>query len=266
MLLAIDAGNTNIVFAIHDGAELRYKWRISSSSSRTADEYMVWLTQLMKLENISPDNIASAIIATVVPQALFPLQLLCRRYFNCTALVVGEENVDLGIEVRLDNPQEVGADRLVNAVAAHVKYGGPMIIIDFGTATTFDVIDDQGNYCGGIISPGVNLSVEALHMAAAKLPRVAVEKPEKVIGTGTVTAMQSGIFWGYVGLVEGMIVRISREFMAEKFIAENKGWKIKILATGGLAPLFNDEVSAIEIVDQELTTYGLFEIYRRNSQ
>ncbi len=259
MLLAIDAGNTNIVFAIHDGEELRYKWRISSSSSRTADEYMVWLTQLMNLENISPNNISGAIIATVVPQALFPLQLLCRRYFNCTALVVGEDNVDLGLAVRLDNPNEVGADRLVNAVAAQIKYGGPMIIIDFGTATTFDVIDKNGDYCGGIISPGVNLSVEALHMAAAKLPRVAVEKPDQVIGTGTVSAMQSGIFWGYVGLVEGVVRRIKRVF-DEK----NPGSEMKVLATGGLAPLFNDEVAEITIVDQELTTYGLFEIYRRN--
>lgn len=259
MLLAIDAGNTNIVFALHDGAELRHKWRISSSASRTADEYMVWLTQLMNLEAIAADNITGAIIATVVPQALFPLQLLCRRYFDCTALVVGEDAVDLGLEVKLANPGEVGADRLVNAVAAQKKYGGPMVIIDFGTATTFDVIDDQGNYCGGIISPGVNLSVEALHMAAAKLPRVAVEKPNQVIGTGTVSAIQSGIFWGYVGLVEGVVRRIKQEFMTSN---PNEG--MKVLATGGLAPLFRDEVAEIEIVDQELTTYGLFEIYNRN--
>lgn len=259
MLLAIDAGNTNIVFAIHDGAELRHKWRISSSSSRTADEYMVWLTQLMNLEDISPKNISGAIIATVVPQALFPLQLLCRRYFDCAALVVGEDNVDLGLEVKLDNPKEVGADRLVNAVAAQKKYGGPMIIIDFGTATTFDIIDVEGNYCGGIISPGVNLSVEALHLAAAKLPRVAVEKPEQVIGTGTVSAIQSGIFWGYVGLVEGVVRRIIKEFCKN-----NPETEMKVLATGGLAPLFSDEIDQIETVDQELTTYGLFEIYNRN--
>lgn len=259
MLLAIDAGNTNIVFAIHDGAELLHKWRISSSSSRTADEYMVWLTQLMNLEDISPKHISGAIIATVVPQALFPLQLLCRRYFNCTALVVGDEAVKLDLEVRLPNPQEVGADRLVNAVAAQKKYGGPMVIIDFGTATTFDVIDKDGNYCGGIISPGVNLSVEALHMAAAKLPRVAVEKPGQVIGTGTVSAIQSGIFWGYVSLVEGLVRRIKAEFAVA-----NPGQKMKVLATGGLAPLFKGEVEDIEVVDQELTTYGLFEIYSRN--
>ena len=254
MLLAIDAGNTNIVFALHDGDELRHKWRISSSSSRTADEYMVWLTQLMKLEGFDPSDITGAIIATVVPQALFPLQLLCRRYFKCEAMVVGDDSVDLGIEVKLENPREVGADRLVNAVAAHKLYGGPMTIIDFGTATTFDVIDDQGNYHGGVISPGVNLSMEALHMAAAKLPRVAVEKPAKVIGDGTVSAMQSGVFWGYIGLIEGIVQRIRAEY----------GKPMKVLATGGLAPLFNDSTDVIEIVDQELTTRGLFEIYDRN--
>ncbi|MFC7050559.1 type III pantothenate kinase [Emcibacter nanhaiensis] len=254
MLLAIDAGNTNIVFALHDGDELRHKWRISSSSSRTADEYMVWLTQLMNLEGFNPSAVTGAIIATVVPQALFPLQLLCRRYFNCEAMVVGESGIDLGIDIKLENPREVGADRLVNAVAAHKLYGGPMVIIDFGTATTFDVIDDQGNYHGGVIAPGVNLSMEALHMAAAKLPRVAVEKPAKVIGSGTVSAMQSGIFWGYIGLIEGIVQRVRKEY----------GKPMKVLATGGLAPLFNDSTDIIEIVDQELTTRGLFEIYDRN--
>lgn len=254
MLLAIDAGNTNIVFALHKGDKLLHKWRISSSASRTADEYMVWLTQLMGLENVTPDKITDAIIATVVPQALFPLQLLCRRYFKCTALVVGDTDVVLGIDVDIDHPKEVGADRLVNAVAAQALYGGPMIIIDFGTATTFDIIDDKGNYVGGVIAPGVNLSVEALHMAAAKLPRIAVERPKKIIGTGTVSAMQSGVFWGYVGLVEGLVQRIGAEY----------GKKMKVLATGGLAPLFDEATDIIEIVDQELTTRGLFEIYSRN--
>lgn len=260
MLLAIDAGNTNIVFALQEGQKLRHKWRISSSSSRTADEYMVWLTQLMKLEDIRPDQVSGAIIATVVPQTLFPLQLLCRRYFDCEAKVVGNEDVELGIKVALPNPQEVGADRLVNAVAGHVKYGGPMVIIDFGTATTFDVIDGDGTYVGGVISPGVNLSVEALHMAAAKLPRVAVEKPAKVIGDGTVSAIQSGIYWGYVGLVEGMVSRIRQEFS----VSNPDEAELKVLATGGLAPLFHNALDIIDVVDQELTTYGLFEIYSRN--
>ncbi|MAU42048.1 MAG: pantothenate kinase [Kordiimonas sp.] len=254
MLLAIDAGNTNIVFALHDGQSFLQKWRISSTDQRTADEYMVWLTQLMRLENLSPKDVDGAIIATVVPQTLFPLQLLCRRYFNVEAMVVGDPNIELGVQIKLDNPKEVGADRLVNAIAAHERYGGPLVIIDFGTATTFDVVDRDGSYLGGVIAPGVNLSVEALHMAAAKLPRVAVEKPAKIIGTSTVAAIQSGIYYGYAAMIDGMLMRIRQEY----------GTDMKIIATGGLAPLFKDEVSKIEIVDQELTTRGLFQIYHNN--
>lgn len=255
MLLAIDAGNTNIVFALHDGNKIIHKWRISSADSRTADEYMVWLSQLLNFEKLDVTAITGAIIATVVPQTLFPLQLLCRRYFNCDALVVGDADVKLNVKVKLPNPEEVGADRLVNAVAAHKKYGGPMVIIDFGTATTFDVIDDHGDYHGGVIAPGVNLSVEALSMAAAKLPRVAVEKPDKVIGNSTITAIQSGIFYGYLSMIEGMVERITEEY----------GRPMKVLATGGLATLFNEASPTIELVDQELTTYGLFEIYSANT-
>jgi len=215
---------------------------------------MVWLSQLLNFENLDVSEISGAIIATVVPQTLYPLQLLCRRYFNCDALVVGEASVNLDVKVKLPNPEEVGADRLVNAVAAHKKYGGPMVIIDFGTATTFDVIDSDGNYHGGVIAPGVNLSVEALSMAAAKLPRVAVEKPDKVIGNSTISAIQSGIFYGYLSMIEGMVERITKEY----------GGSMKVLATGGLAPLFNEATNIIEYVDQELTTYGLFEIYSAN--
>lgn len=256
MLLAIDAGNTNIVFALHDEEKIIHKWRISSADSRTADEYMVWLSQLMNFENLEVTDITGAIIATVVPQTLFPLQLLCRRYFNCTPLVVGDKDVELGVKVKLPNPAEVGADRLVNAVAAQKRYGGPMVIIDFGTATTFDVIDDNGDYHGGVIAPGVNLSVEALSVAAAKLPRVAVEKPAKVIGNSTISAIQSGIFYGYLSMIEGMVERIIAEY----------GSPMKVMATGGLATLFNEASDIIEIVDQELTTYGLFEIYRANTE
>lgn len=260
MLLTIDVGNTNTIFAVYDGELLRQKWRISSSSTRTDDEYMVWLTQLMDLEGLSHSDISGAIIATVVPQALFPLQVLCVRYFNCHALVVGEDNVKLGLDIKLENPTEIGADRLVNAVAAHLKYGGPLIIIDFGTATTFDVIDKQGDYCGGVISPGVNLSMEALHMAAAKLPRVAIKKPDFVIGKGTVSAMQSGVYWGYVGLVEGNIQRIKSEFRQSR-----QEQSCKVVATGGLAPLFSEEIEEIEAIDQELTTFGLLHIYKQNT-
>ncbi len=256
MLLAIDAGNTNVVFALHDENKIIHKWRISSANSRTADEYMVWLSQLLNFEDLDASVIDGAIIATVVPQTLFPLQLLCRRYFKCEALVVGEDNVKLDVKIKLPNPAEVGADRLVNAVAAHKRYGGPMVIIDFGTATTFDVIDENGDYFGGVISPGVNLSVEALSMAAAKLPRVAVEKPEKVIGNSTISAIQSGIFYGYLSMIEGMVERITSEF----------GVPMKVLATGGLAPLFSEASDVIEYVDQELTTYGLFEIYTANTE
>lgn len=254
MLLAIDAGNTNIVFALHNDSKIIHKWRISSADSRTADEYMVWLSQLLNFESLDISEITGAIIATVVPQTLFPLQLLCRRYFRCEPLVIGANNVKLDVKVNLPNPEEVGADRLVNAVAAHKKYGGPMVIIDFGTATTFDVIDDQGDYHGGVIAPGVNLSVEALSMATAKLPRVAVEKPGRVIGNSTISAIQSGIFYGYLSMIEGMVERIVEEY----------GGPMKVLATGGLAPLFNEASNIIEYVDQELTTYGLFEIYTTN--
>lgn len=254
MLLAIDAGNTNVVFALHDGQTLVHKWRISTDNRRTADEYMVWLSQLMSLENVSADRVSAAIIATVVPPALFPLQLLCRRYFACEAMVVGSPQLKLGIGVKTDSPADVGADRLVNAVAAHDIYKGPLIVIDFGTATTFDVVDETGAYIGGVISPGINLSLEALHMAAAKLPRIAVERPEKVIGKSTVPAMQSGVFWGYVGLVEGIVQRIRQEY----------GGAMKVVATGGLATLFAGSVPMIEHVDQELTIKGLFKIYLRN--
>jgi type III pantothenate kinase len=187
----------------------------------------------------------------VVPQTLFPLQLLCRRYFNCDALVVGDPEVKLNIGVKA---RDVGADRLVNAVAAHDLYGGPLMVLDFGTATTFDVVDGAGDYLGGVISPGINLSLEALHMAAAKLPRIAVERPERVIGNNTLTAMRSGIFWGYVGLIEGIANRIQEEY----------GAPMKVIATGGLATLFGAATPIISEVDQELTIRGLYMIYKAN--
>lgn len=251
MLLAIDAGNTNVVFALLDDRGVRHRWRISTVANRTADEYMVWLTQLMRLEDFDPVVITGAIIATVVPQTLFPLQLLCRRYFKAEALVVGDPAVKLGIAVKA---QDVGADRLVNAIAAHELYDGPLIVLDFGTATTFDVVDDEGSYVGGVISPGINLSLEALHMAAAKLPRIAVERPAQVIGQATVPAMQSGVYWGYVGLIEGIVQRIVAEY----------GAPMKVVATGGLATLFAEAIPLIKEVDQELTIKGLFKIYKLN--
>jgi pantothenate kinase, type III len=254
MLLAIDAGNTNIVFAVFDDEQVRGEWRASTDTDRTADELGVWLMQLLTIENLKREDISSAIIASVVPAMVFSLKTLCRRYFDCDPLVVGGDGVDLGIKVLLDRPEEVGADRLVNAVAAHQRYPGPMIVIDFGTATTFDVIDAAGNYCGGAISPGINLSLEALHTAAAKLPRVAIGRPRSVIGKATVPAMQSGIFWGYVGLIEGLVKRIEEEF----------GAKMLVVATGGLAPLFAEATKVIDQLDSDLTLRGLLEIHRRN--
>ena len=254
MLLAIDSGNTNIVFAVYDGEVRRGEWRAASDAKRTADEYGVWLTQLMALENLTRADITDSIVATVVPETLFSLKGLCRKYFSSDPMVIGDPAVEVGVEILVSAPDEVGADRLVNAAAAHWRYGGPLIVIDFGTATTFDVVDNDGNYFGGVIAPGINLSLDALHMAAAKLPRVAVQRPETVIGKRTVPAMMSGVYWGYVGLIEGLVARIKAEF----------GAPMSVVATGGLAPLFMDATDVIEHLDPDLTLRGLAEIYRRN--
>jgi len=256
MLLAIDSGNTNIVFAIFDDEDtIRGEWRSSTHSERTADEYGVWLGQLMSDAGLTPGDITAAIIASVVPATLFTLKSLCRDYFGCEPLVIGEEGVDLGIKALITRPEDVGADRLVNAVSAHQHYGGPLIIVDFGTATTFDVIDADGNYIGGVIAPGVNLSLEALHMAAAQLPRVGIQRTDTVTGKGTVEAMQSGIYWGYIGLVEGLVKRLQDEH----------GDDVSVIATGGLSGLFSEATDCIKHSDKELTLRGLLRIFRKNS-
>ncbi|ABC22370.1 type III pantothenate kinase [Rhodospirillum rubrum] len=254
MLLAIDSGNTNTVFAVYDGDAKRGEWRAATNANRTADEMGVWLLQLMTLEGLSQGDIDATIIASVVPATVFNLRMLCHRYFHSPPMVVGEPDVDLGIGILLERPDEVGADRLVNAVAAHETYRGPLIVIDFGTATTFDVVDEEGNYCGGAIAPGVNLSLEALHMASAQLPRVAIGRPRTVIGKATIPAMKSGIYLGYVGLIEGLVKRISEEF----------GAPMRVIATGGLAPLFAEATDAIQTIDDDLTLRGLLIIHRRN--
>jgi type III pantothenate kinase len=257
MILAIDCGNTNTVFAVFDDdGKRRGDWRSSTDHNRTADEFGLWLTQLTRLAGIEPADIRGAIIATVVPATLFSLKSMCRKYFDCDPIVVGDPGVELGIKNLVEHPDEVGADRLVNAVAARESYRGPLIVIDFGTATTFDVIDGDGNYRGGVIAPGVNLSAEALHMAAAKLPRVAIGRPERVIGTGTVSAMKSGIYWGYVAMIEGLVDRIRKEYGAD----------MDVIATGGLAPLFSDAVTCIKRADLDLTLRGLYAVYRRNAK
>ena len=256
MLLTIDSGNTNIVFALYEGAEQRSVWRSVNDPRRTADEYGVWLGQLMALHAFRAADVGAAIIATVVPEALDNLRMLCRAYFSCEPMVVGEPGVALGIDALVDSPAEVGADRLVNAVGAHERFGGPLIVIDFGTATTFDVVDGRGNYAGGAIAPGINLSLDALHMAAAQLPRVAVRRPETVIGKRTVPAMLSGVYWGYIGLIEGLVARIRDEFAAS----------MQVIATGGLAPLFAEGTEAIDTLDPDMTLRGLASIHRRNTR
>jgi type III pantothenate kinase len=255
MLLAIDAGNTNIVFAIFEGEELKGSWRSSTDSKRTADEYAVWFTQLMALAELKPSDVDGCIISSVVPEVVFALVTLAKRYFKITPRIVGDDGLKLGIGIKIDRPEEVGADRLVNAVAARRIVPAPCIIVEFGTATTFDVVDADGNYAGGVIAPGINLSLEALYMAAAKLPRVALRKPPNVVGKGTITAMQSGIFWGYIGLIEGLISRIRTEC----------GYTdMPVIATGGLAPLFAGATSFIDKVESDLTLMGLRIIHRDN--
>ena len=252
LLLAIDAGNTNTVFAVMDGGDLKSQWRSATKEVRTADEHFVWLSSLMALTGIQREDIGAAIISTVVPQSLFNLRSLCRNYFDVEPYVIGDANVQLGIKV---HAQDVGADRLVNAVAAHSTYEGALIVIDFGTATTFDVVSADGDYEGGVIAPGINTSLEALHLAAAKLPRIEVAQPQRVIGDGTIHAMQSGTFWGYVGLIEGLVGRIHAEY--EK--------PMTVIATGGLATLFHNATEVIEHVDRDLTIRGLLEIYQKNA-
>ncbi len=256
MLLAIDSGNTNTVFAVfNDEGAIVGQWRAAAKTAKTADELAIWLRQLMELEGISRDDITEVIIATVVPENLFDLKTLSDKYFGCKALVVGDPNVELGIEVHVDRPGEVGADRLVNTVSAHETYGGPLIVLDFGTATTFDVVGPQGAYEGGVIAPGVNLSLEALQRAAAKLPRVEIIKPERVIGTNTITAMQSGIYYGYASMIEGVIARIREEQNLET---------LKAIGTGGLAKLYAPACPSIQSIDTDLTLRGLFIINAKN--
>jgi type III pantothenate kinase len=254
MLLAINANNTNTVFAVWEGDRLRGAWRAATDARRTADQYVVWLDHLMALEGLRRPQLTGTIIASVVPEANFNLRRLCRHYCGSEPLMVGEVGVELGARAIVDRPEEVGADRLCNTVGAYDRHAPPLVVVDFGTTTNFDVVDAEGNYRGGIIAPGINLSNQALHLAAAKLPSVTIRRPEQVIGTSTVACMQSGIFWGYVGLIEGLVERVKREF----------GAPMGVIATGGLAPLFDGATAVIDRVDPDLTLWGLRLIYGRN--
>ncbi len=246
MLLAIDCGNTNTVFSIWDGTDFIATWRTSTEHQRTADQYYVWLSTLMNFEGIKAD-ITEAIISSTVPRVVFNLRVFCNRYFDCRPLVVGKSDCALPVDPRVDEGTTVGPDRLVNSAAAFDKFGGDLIVVDFGTATTFDVVDHDGAYIGGVISPGVNLSLQALHTAAAALPHIDVTKPDRVIGTNTVDCMQSGVFWGYVGLVNGIIDGIKAE----------RGREMTVISTGGLAPLFQQGHAKFDHFDEFLTMHGL---------
>jgi type III pantothenate kinase len=254
MLLVVDAGNTNVVVAVHDGHEWRGIWRVATNPQRTSDEYAVWLLTLLELSGLKRHTIHNAVIGTVVPAALYHLRRLCRDWFDVEPLVA-RSNLDWGFEIKVDSPEEVGADRLLNALASHRTYRGPLVVIDLGTATTFDVVDSDGAYLGGVIAPGINLSIEALHHAAARLPRIGIGRPQSVIGRGTVSAMQSGIYWGYVAMIEGLVARIQAEY----------GGKLKVIATGGLAPLLAEGTTIIGHIDPDLTLDGLRMLAERNA-
>jgi type III pantothenate kinase len=255
MLLAVDVGNTNTVFAIHDGDVFIAEWRCATEHQRTADEYFVWLNQLMKFSDIT-GAIDSVVVSSVVPRVVFNLRVFSDRYFHCRPIVIGKPEVKLGVPVRVDPTTSVGADRLVNTVGAYDRYGGNLIVVDFGTATTFDVVGPDGAYEGGVIAPGVNLSLKALHDAAAALPHIDVTRPERVVGTNTVACMQSGVYWGYVSLIEGICARIRTE----------RGVPMKVIGTGGLSPLFAQGTDVLEIVDTKLTIHGLVLIDRLNRE
>lgn len=249
MLLAIDAGNTNVVFALFDGQKIKARWRIATDPRRTGDEYAVWLMQLLQIRGVKREEITQIIVSTVVPRALHNIEVLARNYFFVEPMVAGQGLVDYGIELDVDQPSSVGADRAVNAVAAHAKYPGDLIILDFGTATTFDVVDFNGAYKGGIIAPGINLSLDALVGNTAMLPRIAIRAPDSksVIGTNTEDAMLIGVFWGYVAMMEGLIARIREQI----------GRPAKVIATGGLAVLFDEVTNIFDTVDADLTLDGL---------
>ena len=253
MILAVDVGNTNLVFALVDKGEIKARWRIASDARRTADQYSVWLHQLLELEGYSRSDISGVIIGTVVPRALHNLVVLSEKYFHVKPLVAGQGAASWPMQLDVDEPHHVGADRALNSSAAHAKPSGDLLVIDFGTATTFDVVSASGAYTGGIIAPGINLSLDALVSAAAKLPRIAIEAPESpsVVGRTTESQMLIGIYWGYVAMIEGLTERIKREI----------GRPLTVVATGGLASLFDKHTDAFDVIEPDLTIHGLSLLY-----
>ncbi len=258
MLLAIDAGNTNIVCALVEDGEIRTRWRIATDPRRTADEYAVWLHQLLELEGYGRGDVSQVIVGTVVPRALHNLEVLSKKYFGVDPMVAGQGKAEWPIALDVDEPQSVGADRVLNSIAAHAKHKGDLIVIDFGTATTFDAVDFSGAYKGGIIAPGINLSLDALVAAAAKLPRIAIAVPEdeSVVGRTTETQMLIGVYWGYVAMIEGLVARMKAEI----------GRPVTVIATGGLAILFDQHTDAFDVIEPDLTIQGLALLAARASE
>jgi len=253
MLLAIDIGNTNITWGVFDGEELRANWRMATDVHQMPDEYAALFLKLLHHRGLRAENITEASLCTVVPPLLGTFKELLERYFNITPLVI-EAGVKTGVRILLDNPREVGADRIVTVAAAHRLYGGPLIIVDFGTATTFDAVSKEGDFLGGAIAPGINISAEALFTRTAALPRVELVRPTHAIGSSTIAAMQSGIVFGYVGLIEGVVNRIRHEL----------GGQAKVVATGGYARIIANETKVIDIVNPDLILIGLRLIYLMN--
>jgi type III pantothenate kinase len=255
MLLAIDAGNTNVVFALLDGREIKARWRIATDARRTADEYAVWLSQLLTLTGYGVVDVKAVIIATVVPRALHNLSVLATKYFKVEPLIAGRAPVEWGIDLDVAEPQNVGADRAVNCIAAHAGHPGNLIVIDFGTATTFDWVSPTGAYKGGIIAPGINLSLDALVAAAAKLPRIAIEAPasKSVMGLTTESQMLIGVYWGYIAMIEGLVARMKDQI----------GAPAKVIATGGLATIFEAHSAVFDALEPDLTIHGLAIMYER---
>ena len=249
MLLAIDVGNTNAVFALYEGREQRTRWRIATDARRTGDEYAVWLLQLLAIEGYGKQDVSAIIIGSVVPRAIHNLTVLAQKYFGVEPMIAGLGQAEYGFHADIEQPSSLGADRALNTIAAHAKYGGDLVVIDFGTATTFDAVDFNGAYKGGIIAPGINLSLDALVGNTAKLPRIAIEKPrtDSVIGRNTEDQMLIGVFWGCVAMMEGRVSRIKAEI----------GRPAKTVATGGLALLFDEHTDLFDAVDSDLTLEGL---------
>jgi type III pantothenate kinase len=254
MLLVIDVGNTNTVLGAFKGEKVVHRWRVTTGS-RTTDEFGLLLLELLRHRDLGPEDVDGAVISCVVPSVLYTIEKACRRYLKQEALVVGR-GIKTGMRVRTDNPREVGADRIVNSVAAFQRHGGPLVVVDFGTATTFDCVDVNGDYVGGAIAPGFRISADALFERTAKLPRVEVERPDKAIGTNTIASMQSGLFWGYVGLVDELSRRCKAELLEGLEVQKAPG-SAMVVATGGLANLVGRGCDEIDEVDDDLTLQGL---------